>query len=63
MAQADALSARMARFRVGDRPAAERRPAFEPPRAAPAVRAVKASAPPVAGALALRPAEDDWEDF
>jgi methyl-accepting chemotaxis protein len=60
VAQADALSERMARFRIGRDFATGRtaRPAarLEPPRPASAVM-------PVAGPLALKPAEDDWEDF
>ena len=61
VAQADALSARMARFRVGHKPAASAhaRPAPPPPPA----RRETAAPSPVAGALALKPAEDDWEDF
>jgi methyl-accepting chemotaxis protein len=63
MTQADDLSSRMARFRVGDRPAAARRAAPETVWSAPAAPTRKAAPPPVAGTLALRPAEDDWEDF
>jgi methyl-accepting chemotaxis protein len=63
--QADALSARMARFRVGHAPAVAAHPAA-PPRpktsAAPPRRETMAS-PGVSGALALKPADDDWEDF
>lgn len=69
VAQAEALAERMSRFRVGQgssaRPdrAAEGPPPVRhapPPAAAPARRSTP---PPVAGALALRPVEDDWEDF
>jgi methyl-accepting chemotaxis protein len=76
MAQADALSARMARFRVGDRPEAARRAAVAPPRTAPAPPAgpspagqspagpsPKPAALPISGSLALKASEDDWEDF
>jgi methyl-accepting chemotaxis protein len=68
-AQADALTERMARFRVG-RDALPGRAARSgarilqaTPRAAAPPPATPPTAPPVAGALALRPAEDDWEDF
>ncbi|MCU0855643.1 MAG: methyl-accepting chemotaxis protein, partial [Rhodobacteraceae bacterium] len=68
-AQADALTERMARFRVG-RDALPGRAARSgarilqaTPRAAAPPPAAPPAAPPVAGALALRPAEDDWEDF
>ena len=57
---ADALSERMSRFRVGSVPAG--RPALAPVPDAPPARHAP-PAPQVAGALALRPAEDDWEDF
>ena len=64
VAQADALSARMARFRVDDRPRGVSRPETAPRPAAAPPRSVTATpAPPVAGALALRASEDDWEDF
>jgi methyl-accepting chemotaxis protein len=78
MAQADALSARMARFRVGDRPEAARRAAVAPPRTAPAPPppagpspagqspagpSPKPAALPISGSLALKASEDDWEDF
>jgi methyl-accepting chemotaxis protein len=61
VSQADALSARMARFRVGRAatPAARARPA---PPAVPARREMQ-PAPQVRGSLALRPSDDDWEDF
>lgn len=53
MSQADALSARMARFRVGDRPDAAWRRAAAPPRPAPASPPLAAAqtAPPQAGPL------------
>jgi methyl-accepting chemotaxis protein len=58
--QADALSARMARFRVGHATSGVSRP--HPAR--PSVPRHEAPAtPPVSGNLALRPAADDWEDF
>ena len=64
MAQADALSTRMSRFRVGDRQTAPQRAPSAPDRASPKVHATRpASPPPVSGALALRPSTDEWEDF
>jgi methyl-accepting chemotaxis protein len=65
VAQADTLSDRMARFRVG-RDGTGPRPARAGARVQPvAVTGVRepAAPPPVAGALALKPSEDDWEDF
>jgi methyl-accepting chemotaxis protein len=58
---ADALSERMSRFRVGLRARGPSR-AHPRPVASPPARYAP-PAPQVAGALALRPAEDDWEDF
>jgi methyl-accepting chemotaxis protein len=64
--QADALSARMARFRVGHaaaaRPGAASAPSLRESAPAPRRREM-AAAPVVTGALALKPADDDWEDF
>jgi methyl-accepting chemotaxis protein len=60
VAQADALSARMARFRVGHAPSVATRARISTP---PAPRRETSAAPPVSGNLALKPAADDWEDF
>jgi methyl-accepting chemotaxis protein len=60
VAQADALSTRMARFRVGRAPASAARAR---PAAHPGPRRELLAAPPVSGNLALKPADDDWEDF
>lgn len=70
VAQADALSARMERFRVGQGSATASSaraatPSPQPRRdgATAWPRRETAAAPTVAGALALKPAEDAWEDF
>ena len=66
VAQADTLSDRMARFRVGRDGTAPRTPRaaprLQPVAPVKAARQPDASAP-VDGALALKPSEDDWEDF
>ena len=65
VAQADALSDRMARFRVGRDMAGTRsktRGSLPSPGEQRHVTAQPAALT-VAGALALRPSEDDWEDF
>jgi methyl-accepting chemotaxis protein len=63
VAQADALSARMSRFHVGGKPAAPARARTEPRSAAPAAPETRVASPKVSGTLALKPSEDDWEDF
>jgi methyl-accepting chemotaxis protein len=60
VAQADALSARMARFRVGHATSGAPRTRPAPP---PAPRREAPAALQVSGSLALKPAADDWEDF
>jgi methyl-accepting chemotaxis protein len=60
VAQADALSARMARFRVGHTASGASRARPVPP---PAPRREAQAPLPIAGSLALKPATDDWEDF
>jgi methyl-accepting chemotaxis protein len=61
--QAEALSEAMARFRTGETAAKARRTLPEHHRPVPVAQAPEARPLPVSGALALRPSEDDWEDF